>query len=294
MMHRTILLTSVAALAVAGGCYTGGSIDSGLGNRAQPSSAVDGTEPTDDASITGVPCEVASVLATRCATCHGQPLSGGAPNRLVSYEDLTAPSRSDPALSMAELSVVRMKAAKAPMPPEGAAASDIAVLEGWIAAGMPNGACSSPLDGVDASVQESSTHDPPSVCTSNTRWTRGDHGSAAMHPGAACIACHSAARGPRYTAAGTLYPTAHEPDDCNGSKAGATVVITDANGRTYPMPVNAAGNFFTSSSIAAPYRAKVVLGSKTREMKAPQTDGDCNGCHSATGSQKALGRVMAP
>ena len=32
--------------------------------------------------------------------------------------------------------------------------------------------------------------DTPTVCTSGTMWTRGDRGSASMHPGGACITCH--------------------------------------------------------------------------------------------------------
>ena len=115
-----------------------------------------------------------------------------------------------------------------------------------------------------------------------------------MHPGKTCIDCHSTKGGPPYAFAGTVYPTMHEPDDCNGAtKPGLSVLLIDATGKTHTMPVNAAGNFFRVTSIPMPYRALVVDGSKVREMKTPQTDGDCNGCHSEWGTQSP-GRVMAP
>jgi hypothetical protein len=115
-----------------------------------------------------------------------------------------------------------------------------------------------------------------------------------MRPGHACIDCHSRDEGPIYSIAGTVYPTAHEPDDCNGVASGVTVVVTGADGKTYSLPVNAAGNFGFTIRVATPYRVKVVGNGKTREMIAPVTDGDCNSCHTVTGTEKAPGRVMAP
>jgi hypothetical protein len=63
--------------------------------------------------------------------------------------------------------------------------------------------------------------------------------------------------------------------------------------------VNAAGNFWHSdllgfAAIPKPYTAKVVAGGKVREMVAPQTDGDCNKCHTEAGTSSAPGRIMAP
>ena len=77
--------------------------------------------------------------------------------------------------------------------------------------------------------------DPFSVapkCTSGTMWTGANRGSADMNPGRACITCHSTMNGPSLTIAGTVYPTAHEPDLCNGANGsnGARVVITGADG----------------------------------------------------------------
>jgi hypothetical protein len=118
-----------------------------------------------------------------------------------------------------------------------------------------------------------------------------------MHPGGTCIDCHTNSRedGPRYAFAGTLYPTAHEPDDCNGyADPSASVIITGADGSTLQLSVNAAGNFYSRRSVVMPYTAKVVIGDRTREMTTPQTTGDCNSCHTSDGAENAPGRVMAP
>ncbi len=133
------------------------------------------------------------------------------------------------------------------------------------------------------------------TCSSGTYWTRGENDR--MRPGEACIACHTAENeGPRYAIAGTLYPTGHEPDDCNGisgQASGAKVVITDANGEEHELTPNTAGNFFYNGNLAKPYTAKVVTDAGERLMVTPQQDGDCNKCHTAEGSG-APGRVVVP
>jgi hypothetical protein len=147
-------------------------------------------------------------------------------------------------------------------------------------------------------VPAASIYDTESVCTSGTQWTRGERGSALMKPGGACIQCHDTENeGPSYSAAGTVYKTAHEPDDCNGSSSTSIkVVITGADNVTQTATVNAAGNFYFRSAIKMPYKAKVVFGTKSRAMSGAQKDGDCNKCHTESGlaKEKAPGRVMAP
>jgi hypothetical protein len=103
------------------------------------------------------------------------------------------------------------------------------------------------------------------------------------------------------TIAGTVYPTAHEPDDCDGVSGGdVQVVITDAAGKTLTLSVNAAGNFYSSATITMPFNAKVVSGTKERAMQAARSTGDCNTCHTASGTNttpgeaSAPGRIMAP
>lgn len=132
-------------------------------------------------------------------------------------------------------------------------------------------------------------------------WTLGDQKSSDMEPGSECQTCHSfggEASGKQFDMAGTVYPTAHEPDDCYGV-AGATVVITDKNGGTTDLSVSASGNFEHDDAvgffkIATPYTALVKVGSKTREMITPQTDGNCDNCHTTAGANDAPGRIMMP
>lgn len=134
----------------------------------------------------------------------------------------------------------------------------------------------------------------PTVCTSGATWTHGDRGSSAMHPGRACITCHTQNGGPRMTIAGTVYPTAHEPDDCNGVSGGVKIVITGADGNVVTLSANSVGNFYSTTTIATPFHAKVVANGRERAMTAGQTSGDCNSCHTEKGSKDAPGRIMAP
>jgi cytochrome c553 len=119
-----------------------------------------------------------------------------------------------------------------------------------------------------------------------------------MHPGNACITCHATNRSaPKYVVAGTVYPTAHEPNDCNGvnGTSTVTVVITDATGKQLaPIPVNNVGNFYYAGTIASPFHVKVAsMGRESAMMESPAT-GDCNSCHTEQGANSAPGRIMVP
>lgn len=136
-----------------------------------------------------------------------------------------------------------------------------------------------------------------SKCTSNEYWSRGNH--SLMAPGQACVACHKrSGEGPLYTIAGTLYPTGHEPDNCNGissAASGAKVIVTGANGVVRTLLANAAGNFYTTEPVALPYNVKVVDSNGIeRSMFTTATDGDCNRCHTQNGTNAAPGRVTLP
>lgn len=168
----------------------------------------------------------------------------------------------------------------------------------------------------------------PLVCSTGVHWTRGDHGSEKMHPGVACIACHANGggesdeddddedddkrgaksspdedNGPLFHVAGTVYETAHEPDDCAGAGP-VQVIVTDATGREFHMATNEFGNFYLEDDVpfAMPYTARVRVGERERKMSDPQSDGDCNGCHSQDGTTLSLdpaakpapGRIMVP
>jgi hypothetical protein len=113
----------------------------------------------------------------------------------------------------------------------------------------------------------------------------------------ACNDCHTrGGEGPRFSIAGTVYPTVHEPDLCNGapSSSGAQVVITGADGQVLTLAPNRAGNFYSEMAVAGPYQAKIVTASGERAMTAQQTSGDCNSCHTQAGANGAPGRIMLP
>ena len=143
------------------------------------------------------------------------------------------------------------------------------------------------------------------VCSSNIYWRDMDKGSEFMHPGGKCNNCHdkNPMTAPNLTIAGTVYPTSHEPDECNGvnpslNDAGAaeiTIVITDKTGRTLPpLPVNSVGNFKFEAEILKPFNVKVVHKGKENKMVMQAPHGDCNLCHTQNGAENAPGRIVAP
>jgi hypothetical protein len=245
------------------------------------------SDPTASGPIASdLPCDAATLLSTYCWSCHGPTPTSQAPMSMVTAADLTAPAPTDPTKTVAALAVTRMQDTKSPMPPLPASAvpaAQIATFQAWVDAGMPSGSCQSASD----------PYGTAPVCTSGQNWTGGDRESSLMHPGVACISCHSISGGPRFALAGTVYPTAHEPDDCNG-KSGIQVVITGSDGSSVTLNANSAGNFYSRGGVTFPYTAKVVQGGNERAMTTPQSDGDCNGCHTENGDNGAPGRIMAP
>jgi hypothetical protein len=299
------LASTVAAAALAAGC-------SGAVSSTSPtSSSTTETVPTGGttgagggamgagggAAADGVPCDVAAVLATHCLGCHGHPVAANAPISLVTYAELTAKSAIDPMKTEIERSVIRMQQAQGPMPPGAGPtvpAADIATLDAWISQGMPKGTCGG------AGGQGGSGPNPfaaPAKCTSGQTY-QGGEGSSDMSPGQACNHCHAQGEGPTLAIAGTVYPSAHEPDDCLAAGVdGAIVEITDANKQVFDLTVSSySGNFRThkGQAIATPYTAKVMFQGRVRAMATPQTEGDCNYCHTQSGSSGAPGRILLP
>lgn len=280
-----ILRFAVVALALlTGACSDGGNAIDAI----DAAVAVDSggpVPPSGEPVATDLPCDVGQTLATYCWTCHGTTPAPGVPQSLVTRDDLMRPSTADPGVTYAERAAVRMRQTILPMPPAGPrpVESEIAAFEAWIAAGSPAGECT--------------VLDPfatPERCTSDLHWTLGDHESPDMHPGMACIACHSTRfRAPRLTLAGTVYPSAHEPDDCSGTGA-ATIEITDADGTVIRLPVRSSGNFSTTAAFTAPYTARILHDGRERAMATPQTSGDCNSCHTLAGTNGAPGRILLP
>jgi hypothetical protein len=116
-----------------------------------------------------------------------------------------------------------------------------------------------------------------------------------MNPGRACIACHTTDDGPALTIAGTVYPTAHEPELCYGDGSNAArVTITGADGKALTLTPGTSGNFNSETEVMLPYRAKVSYMGRERAMVAMQTTGDCNSCHTQNGANSAPGRILLP
>ncbi len=252
-----------------------------------------GAGGTGDAA--GLPCDVQKLLRARCQSCHSAPPVEGAAISLLSYADLSARSKNEPAVSVAARCLKRMKDSLRPMPPAPANAltiSEMTPLQTWLDAGAPPVECDeTPSD---------DPYDASPTCSSGGYWTAIDSGSPWMNPGLACIKCHrqSPNFSPQFSVAGTVFATAHEPDKCFGVSlaTGAQIVITDANGQELsPIRVVSGGNFGAIlSGLSLPYRAKVVVGDRERVMLTPQTNGDCNACHTQAGAQGARGRIIVP
>lgn len=326
MRRRSLRELALGVLMVVGACAPFAGSDGASDGDPRPEPSDDASAESDDSgglNTTGVgagtgadtdlPCDVQQLLENRCIGCHL------ATSRLplLTYDDLVRPAPSNPAKVMAAVAVERMQDTSNPMPPPPATAPDaeeVGILKAWVVKNEPRGEACTPLPAADAGVPPPTTnYNTPLVCTSNKLWTSGssgkggfggfggpgggrhdDDGSPEMEPGKACLTCHSIRGGPVYQVAGTVYPTAHEPDECAGVNGGMDVEITDAKGVVTTVKVNAAGNFFTSTKIAAPFHVKVKKGAAERAMATALTAGDCNTCHTATGANGAPGRVMAP
>lgn len=292
---RALALFAAAVLAGAAAC---GVADEAASGRGTGGGVISGVGPTDEGlnatgsgagsgAVTGLPCDVQQVFENRCIGCH----LGPSPAALLTYDDLKKPSK-DPSKTLAQASVERMKSTTNPMPPAPALAAtpeEIAVVEAWVNAGAAKGdACTTP-----GAANPATNYNTPLQCTSGRTWGGGEENSS-MDPGRACITCHTRQGGPNFTIAGTVYPSAHEPNDCYGVSGGLSVVVTDKAGKVVTLTVNGAGNFSSKQAITPPFSVKVTGNGKERVMMGTLTAGDCNSCHTPTGANGAPGRIMAP
>ncbi len=149
-------------------------------------------------------------------------------------------------------------------------------------------------DDAGAPPTGSNEFDVEPTCTSGEYWMGGY--SERMHPGGTCIGCHGGSgRAPKFQIAGTVFPTAHEPNGCNAENpAGVRVEITGADGRVQLLGVNDVGNFMSQAAVALPYKARVLSGGRARDMLGAQSSGDCNSCHTQDGAHGAPGRILLP
>jgi hypothetical protein len=208
---------------------------------------------------------------------------------------------------MVEMAIVRLQDAASPMPPGGSPttnAATIQTLQNWIAAGTPMGSC-----GDDAGAPDPTFQGSPN-CTGGTVVSKSCDGSADMDPGMPCLSCHAnpspfgcGDTGPGFLIGGTVFPNGRALDLCESSTPfpsapnAPVVVITDANKAVHSYSVSPNGNFSSRHDavpIAMPYTAKVTYMGKERAMLTPQSTGDCNSCHTATGTNNAPGRIAIP
>ena len=84
-----------------------------------------------------------------------------------------------------------------------------------------------------------------------------------MEPGADCLGCHDGDEARLWTAAGTW------------GGQGNQVSLRDANGKSFTLGTNQAGNFYTAESLAFPLQVSV----NGETMPDAVTYGGCNSCH---------------
>ncbi|NNB87048.1 hypothetical protein [Corallococcus exiguus] len=154
---------------------------------------------------------------------------------------------------------------------------------------------------VDAGVEPGPA---PTTCASGRIWTEATGGTGAtMAPGYACRNCHlRQAPSMAYFFMGTVFPTLHEADGCDArlqEPSNVKVEILDLEDQVrLTLVPNSAGNFMSTTlqpSFPMPYRARLVGPDGTSRMMAtPQSNGDCNSCHTEQGAQNAPGRIALP
>jgi hypothetical protein len=62
------------------------------------------------------------------------------------------------------------------------------------------------------------------------------------------------------------------------------------------VSANGSGNFYSAidAGVLLPFTARVTYNGQTNIMTTPQTDGDCNTCHTEQGLNSAPGRILWP
>jgi hypothetical protein len=114
----------------------------------------------------------------------------------------------------------------------------------------------------------------------------GSKGPACMDPssppgdghhneGKDCLSCHEGMAGASWTVAGTLYGS--EGD----AVSGATIEVTDANGKVILLVSCDNGNFYTDEDVAFPVKVRATSCPDNQRMVGAAPQGSCNagGCH---------------
>jgi hypothetical protein len=239
-------------------------------------------------SSTDLPCDVATYLAAKCTSCHGDPPLPTALAGLVTYADLKATSKEDPAKNEAELSVVRMKDAAKPMPPGALpSAADVAILENWVNAGYPMGSCgeagvpvAKPAVSVFKDAPPFTARMGQVIGTNEVREHDGYEKKNCMGSG-----CHGArGDGPSLNFGGTLYDKSGNP------LAGAEVRLVDTSGTVFTAYSASNGTFYsrmqhTDAGVPITWKAPAQVGVRNAAAAVDMltgleaSGGACNSCH---------------
>jgi hypothetical protein len=103
-----------------------------------------------------------------------------------------------------------------------------------------------------------------------------------MRPGEDCQRCHGGGSGKGgriWTFAGTVYAAADAAADAG--VLDARVHVTDANGWSFMLRTNAAGNFYSAESVTFPLKICIERGGAEQCQVSAITSGACNSCHGA-------------
>ena len=288
-------LTSSSGASGSGSGGSSGATSSGSGSGGSSSGA---TGDGGAAAATGVPCDVATMLAANCTGCHSDPPMPSALAGLVTYADLMATSHEDPTKNEAQLSLSRMQNASSPMPPGGApAAADVTTLQNWINAGYPKGSCGTTADG-GTSGDGGSGPPPPRASSPTLRRTRRARGTTRTTRDATAWAAtpEAAATRRRSRFGGTVY------DASGKGVSGAEVRIVDANGTATSVYTGPSGTFYKGGSFAGPAHIGVRNATATQNMVTAlqstsqppaSTGGACSACH-CTGAGCTMAAIHLP
>lgn len=95
------------------------------------SSDDNGTMEPDPGAKTTYDANVAPIIAGNCLTCHGSPLTNGAPIMLTNFDQVVASVNNNGLLN-------RINNTTSPMPPTGLMSSALrTTIQQWVDDGMP-------------------------------------------------------------------------------------------------------------------------------------------------------------
>jgi len=129
---------------------------SGMGGTGGSGTISIGTGGTGQTGRSGsLPCDVASVVTSKCQSCHGTTPLFGAPMSLVTTADFQTAPKSGTAAHVYQVAATRIHDTANPMPPKGQptlTSSELATMDTWLAAGAPagSGSCSPGTGGTGA------------------------------------------------------------------------------------------------------------------------------------------------